>query len=436
MSAAYWAYKALGTAGLMALMPSWWLHHLLKGRDIDRFHQRIGLYPRDLRQQLQLSHAIWLHAVSVGEVGVAAPIIEAVQTIRPGCRLALSATTRQGLNRARFLFGKGIPSFYAPLDVDGPNQIALRMIQPRVLGLLETEIWPNLIIAAHRRGIRIALLNGRISVRSIKRYLKIRPLMRHTLAHVDVFSMISAQDAERIASLGAPQDRIVVNGNAKFDGAAAIADTMSMQWAASLYNLQPGTPVMVAGSTRNPEEIFVLDAFESISKAYPETILILAPRHTGRVPQIESWIRERGWPCQRRSQIDGERPRKAKIVILDTMGELSATYGIADFVFCGGSLVPRGGQNVLEPANWGKAVMHGPSMEDFAEACGLIGQAGGSAVVHNAREIAAVALRWLQDPQTARAMGHAARGAIQMHRGAAAKHAEVLNRLLSGAVQP
>jgi 3-deoxy-D-manno-octulosonic-acid transferase len=431
MSAVYWAYKALGTAGLMALMPSWWLHHLLKGRGIDRIHQRIGIYPRNLRKQFQIPRSIWLHAVSVGEVGVAASIIKAMHAIQPGCRLALSTTTRQGQGRARFLFGDGIPTFYAPLDVDGPNQLALGMVNPKVIGLLETEIWPNLIVAAQRRGVRIAVLNGRLSVRSIKRYRKILPLMRYTLAHVDAFSMISAEDADRIASLGAAPERIVVNGNAKFDGAAAIADLTSRQWAASLYNLQPGTPVMVAGSTRNPEEIFLLDAFESISKVFPEMILILAPRHTSRVAQIESWIRESGRFSQRRSQIDARRPRRAKIVILDTMGELSATYSIADFVFCGGSLVPKGGQNVLEPAAWGKAVMHGPSMEDFSEACELIHRAGGSAVVHNAQEIASVALKWLQAPQAACAMGDAARGAILMHRGAAVKHAEVLKRLLA-----
>ncbi len=431
MSVMYWAYKALGTAGSMALIPTWWLHHLLKGRDVNRIYQRVGFYPRNLRKQLQPSVSIWLHAASVGEVGVAASIVKNIRMVRPGCRLALSATTEQGLSRARALFGDRIPSFYAPLDVDGPNQIALRMVKPRVLGLLETEIWPNLIIGAHRAGIRIALLNGRISVRSIRKYRKIRSLMQHTLAHVDAFSMISAEDADRIASLGAPPDRIVVNGNAKFDGAAETGE--ARQWAAALYNLRPGTPVMVAGSTRHPEEMALLDAFAEISRLFPETILIIAPRHTDRVSQIETWIRERGWPSQRRSQIDSDRPRKAKIVLLDTMGELSATYSIADFVFCGGSLVPKGGQNVLEPAIWGKAVMHGPSMEDFADACELIRRGGGSVMVHDAREIASVALQWLQTPGDTRVIGDSARRAILSHRGAAAKHAQVLSRLLAGA---
>ncbi len=433
MSVLYWAYKALGTAGGIALIPPWWLHHLLKGRDLGRIYQRIGLYPQILRMQLKAPVGVWLHAASVGEVGVAAAIVKSLATLQPGCRLALSSVTEQGIGRARAVFGDKIPGFYAPLDIDGPNQIALRMVRPSVLGLLETEIWPNLIIAAHRMGVRIALLNGRISVRSIRKYRKIRSLMRHTLDHVDAFSMISAEDADRIASLGAPRDRILVNGNAKFDGAAETADTSARHWATALFNLDPGTPVIVAGSTRHPEEIYLLDAYMEISRDFPETVLILAPRHTARVPQIEGWIKARGLISQKRSQLGTDRPRRANIVLLDTMGELSATYSIADFVFCGGSLVPKGGQNVLEPAIRGKAVMHGPSMEDFGDAGDLIRRAGGSVMVRDAREVAAVAMQWLRSPHRVRAMGEAARRAILAHRGAAAKHAQVLDRLLNQA---
>ena len=253
--------------------------------------------------------------------------------------------------RARELLGPETPCFFAPLDFVGPTRKALQTIRPDILVLLETELWPNLIVEARRMGVRVAIVNGRISERSIRRYRKVRSLMRYTLSRVDAFSMISSQDAGRIRSLGAPAGRITVNGNAKFDCPDPQVDSRTAQWAAELYGVGASTPVFVAGSSRHPEEQLILDAFAKIRSIHPDTILIIAPRHIERAAQIAQWVAARGLDCQLRTTLDGSpQTRTAPVVILDTIGELSATYSIAGMVFCGGSLVPKGGQNIMEPA--------------------------------------------------------------------------------------
>jgi 3-deoxy-D-manno-octulosonic-acid transferase len=424
---------SLGVGG--ALMPALWLGSRKSATTRDRFDQRFGYYPRSVQEGFQGRPRIWFHAVSVGEVGVAAAVINAMRKILPQCDIAISTTTVQGLVRAKALFENDITCFYAPLDLIGPTRRVLDMVRPDLLVLLETEIWPNLIVSARQRGARIAILNGRISVRTIKGYRRIQPLMRHVLSHIDAFSMISAADALRIQSLGADAHRIVVNGNAKFDApdphAGSAEGAQNMKWALDLYGLQADMPVFVAGSTRQPEERIILDVFAQIRQAYPQTVLIVAPRHIERVEQVEQWVRQKGLTSQRRSDLDGtHRRRHAPVIILDTIGELSATYSVASFVFCGGSLIPKGGQNVLEPALWEKPVLYGRSMEDFADARTLIEKAGGGFTVDNEIQMAALITDWLKHPHKARMAGRAARQAICAHRGAAHKHAVVIAQLL------
>lgn len=426
------AYNLIGAGFGAALVPAMWLRSRRDSDTRDRFHQRLGHYPRVLRQRFRGGPRIWFHAVSVGEVGVAAAIAGALREEVPGCRIALSTTTVQGLSRARAQFEDDVTCFYAPVDLPGPTRRVLNMVRPDVLALLETEIWPNLIVTARRMGARTTILNGRISVRTIKGYRRVQPLMRYVLSNIDAFSMISAADALRILSLGAEKRRTVVNGNAKFDGPDPRGESAEVKnWTMALYGLRSDTPVFVAGSTRHPEEQTILNAFLQVQRDFPHAVLIIAPRHIERVAQVEQWVKETGLACQRRSSLDGGRhPRVAPVVVLDTMGELSATYSAASFVFCGGSLVPKGGQNVLEPALWEKPIMYGDSMEDFADARALIEAAGGGVTVHNAAQMAALAVDWLRDPRKARVAGRAARRAICAHRGAARKHAAVVAGLL------
>jgi 3-deoxy-D-manno-octulosonic-acid transferase len=432
MNFSYTVYRLLTTLGSLILIPLIWVHHRLRGHDFQRFFQRMGLYPQDVAGALGGRPRIWIHAVSVGEVGVAAAVARSLRKRCPEGSIVLSTLREQGLSRARELMGPDTPCFFAPLDFVGPTRKALSTIRPDVLVLLETEIWPNFIVKARRMGVRVAIVNGRISARSIRKYRKFHSLMRYTLSRVDAFSMISGQDARRIQSLGAPADRIAVNGNAKFDCPDPTADPEIGRWAARLFGTEATTPVFVAGSTRHPEEQMILDAFVRIRSSHPDTLLIIAPRHIERVHQIAQWVAARGMDCRLRTSLDdASSPRSAPVVILDTIGELSATYSIADVVFCGGSLVPKGGQNIMEPAMWGKPVCYGPSMEDFADARRVIETNGGGVTVHNADELAAAVDRWLRHPAIAAATGRAARQSILPHRGAAEKHAEVISKLVS-----
>jgi 3-deoxy-D-manno-octulosonic-acid transferase len=431
MNLGYLTYRMLTTASASVIIPLIWLHHRNRGVNFGRFYHRLGIYPGELCENLSGNPKIWLHAVSVGEVGVAAAIGNALLQRRPNCRLMISTTREQGYARARALMGDRATCFFAPLDLVGATRKALHSIRPDVLALLETEIWPNLIVGARRLGARTAIVNGRLSVRSIKLYLRIRSLMQYTLSHIDAFSMISQDDALRMKSLGAPAERLTINGNAKFDNPGSVTDSDTKRWAGNLLALSSQIPVIVAGSTRHPEEQFVLDAYITIRQRFPECLLVIAPRHIERVDLIAQWVAERGLAFQRRTELDDHgEPRKAPVVILDTIGELSMIYQVADVVYCGGSLVPKGGQNLLEPAICGKPVLYGPSMEDFADARDLIQRAGGGITICDAETLSAKALDWLSNPHLARSAGMAARRAIYPHRGAAGKHADVICELL------
>ncbi len=431
MNSSYSVYRLLTACSSVVLVPLIWLHHRFRGNNFSRFYQRMGYYPNTVAQALQSRPRIWIHAVSVGEVRVAAAVTNALRSKYPACAIALSTLREQGLAQGQELLGDGVPCFFAPLDLVGPTRKALETVRPDILVLLETEIWPNLIVGARRMGAKIAIVNGRISSRSIRRYQKVRSLMNFTLSHVDAFSMISSDDAQRIQSLGAPGHRIQINGNAKFDGPDPFEEKNIREWAARLYGVDAGTRVFVAGSTRNPEEQMILEAFLKIRSRFANTVLIIAPRHIERADQIGQWVTALGLQYQLRTAMDdNQRSRTAPVVILNTIGELSTTYSVADIVFCGGSLVPKGGQNIMEPAMWGKPILYGPSMEDFADACQVIHGSGGGVMVDTADRMAAMAMQWLESPGKAAAAGAAARQAILPHRGAAQKHAEVIGRLL------
>ena len=409
---------------------------------MEQLHHRLGVYQKDLACNISRRPRIWLHAASVGEVGVAVSLVHELRRCDWGGQVIISTTTEPGMMQARALAGKDTFCFFAPIDWLPAVNKALDLVRPDLLAILETEIWPNLLACTHRRGVRTAIINGRISDRTVNRYQKIRPLMHYVLSRVDAFSMISDIDAQRIHSIGAPRNRIRVSGNAKFDAIDPSIQAESLKWARQLFDpdqIQP--PVFVAGSTRAPEEQLVLDAFIRMRQYDSRLLLIIAPRHIERCDQIEQWVLERGLSCQRRSRIslsnnlndtaEGDVHRRvAPVILLDTIGELPSTYGIADVVFCGGSLVPKGGQNILEPALWAKPIMYGPSMEDFAQAKDLIETAGGGRCVFDAETMAEVALDWLRHPATARKVGQAARNAVVRHRGAARKHVDILLGLL------
>ena len=432
MNIVYKAYNFLLTGIFFIFSPPFWLYTRLTGRYRDGINQRLGFYPKSLVNRISGAPKIWLHAASVGEVSAAVAIIESLKRLVPHGAIILSTTTEHGQALARDKLRSKATCLYAPIDFLVSVRKALSTIRPDILVCLETEIWPNWLFEARRMGVRLALVNGRISVRSIKGYLKIRCLIREALRQVESFSMIREEDAQRLMMLGVPRKKIVVNGNAKYDLLLPMADMSIKGDIEKFYNLNGNVPVFVAGSTRGTEHEIVVDVYGKILETLPETLLIIAPRHLEKVRHIKDMVIRRGFSCQFKTDID--KPggiRTASVVIMDTIGDLQSTYSIASVVFCGGSLEPLGGQNILEAAVWGKPVFYGPSMDDFLDAKALLDKTGGGIQVKDGRELAERALYYLTHPGEADAVGRLAKEAVMLNKGAADKHADVIYRLLN-----
>ncbi|NNG07286.1 MAG: 3-deoxy-D-manno-octulosonic acid transferase [Desulfobacteraceae bacterium] len=431
MNPLYTAYTILTSGIFISCFPPFWLYTRLSGRHRKGLKERLGLVPRRLVQNLPESPRIWLHAVSLGEVKVAAPIVESLRKLIPDCSIFLSVTTDHGIELARETFGEDIPIVYAPIDTFFSVRTALSRLRPDVLVFLETEIWPAWIVEAQRMGIKTALINGRISVRSIGGYLKFRPFFREVLKYVDALSMILREDADRIKAMGAEPHKIVVNGNAKYDLLASQADPVMETEMRQILNLDASHPVFVAGSTREGEESMVLDVYERILNQFPHMILVIAPRHIERTSEIESLLEKRGFEYQRRSELDGHVTQRTKpVVIMNTFGELFKLYSVGTIVFCGASLVPLGGQNPLEAAVWGRVVFYGPSMEDFLDAKALLEEEGAGIPVSSPDMLAEKALWFLKHPEALMSSGERAREAVMKNQNAAEKHAKVIARLI------
>ncbi len=430
MSLAYRAYQHATAGVFFAGFPLFWGYTRVAGRHRRHLSQRLGHYPH-IRPPVPGAPRVWLHAASVGEVTVAGAILDALSTMRPDADLVVSTTTAQGQAVARERFEHRVACVLAPLDTGAVVKRGLRWIRPHALVCVETELWPCWLVSARQAGVRTALVNGRISEGSFRGYRRARTLMTTVLDHVEAFSMITDTDARRIRAMGADSNRIRVSGNAKFDvgdarGSAA-GDPDAFR---HLFTVRDDTSVWVAGSTRTGEDGIVLDAFQAARRRHPELILILAPRHVHRAADIASMARQRQIPCQLRSDLQPNIEREAPLIILDSMGELRAVYHLATVVFCGGSLVPKGGQNALEAAAAGKPVLFGPFMDDFlAESAALL-QGGGGRRVANGRELGQTVADLLAAPGAARRMGAAARCVVHANRGAAERHAAVIAELL------
>jgi 3-deoxy-D-manno-octulosonic-acid transferase len=319
---------------------------------------------------------------------------------------------------------------YAPIDFVVSVRRSLRVFCPDVLVFMETELWPNWIMSAHRLGVRTVLINGRISARSVGRYMKIQPLMSELLGGMSGFSMIQEQDAERIRRMGAPGNRVEVHGNAKYDRLLQLTGEPLRLRMQQLLLAGNNRRVFLAGSVRQDEFRMVIDVFERLQGLFPDLLLVLAPRHLGRLKDIERELSRRSLRFQRRTDLDrGDRFMSFPVVLLDSMGELQAAYSIAEVVFCGGSLVPKGGQNIMEAAAWGKPVLYGPHMDDFFDAREMLEGSGGRTVA-DPEELFQWVRFLLENPGEARSMGNHAKNTVELNRGAAQKHVRFLEKLL------
>jgi 3-deoxy-D-manno-octulosonic-acid transferase len=423
----YLLYTLLMAIGLVFALPFYLWRGRSSGKYLRTFHARLGHLPPDLPLGGE-GPAIWIHAVSVGEVLAARPLVEALSQRLPRHRVFVSTTTLTGNEVAGRSVRGAAGLFYAPFDFPGPVKRALRAVDPVLLALVETEIWPNLIHEARRRGAKVVMVNGRISPRSFSRYRLVRGFLSRVLADVDLFLMQGQAHGERIRELGAPEARVQVTGNLKFD--AAELPRVSPALARGLGPEARGArPLVVAGSTSAGEDEMVIAAFQRVRERLPEVALLLAPRKPERFADVPALVEAAGLRCRLRSTL-GDRPWSGtEVILLDTLGELAQVYALADVVFVGGSLVPQGGHNVLEPAVAGKAILVGPHMENFQEIADQFRSEDALVVVASVEELAAELHALLADPERRQRLGDKAKRLVERNRGAVARTVEALAQL-------
>jgi len=419
-----WLYSTALSLFLLGLAPRVLWQMLRRGKYRRGIGERFGAVAPTKGEVKPL----WLHAVSVGEVMAAAPLARLLGARHPDVPLVASTTTETG----RAVAEQRIPAsrfIFFPFDFGWSVRRALDRVRPRVVLLTETELWPNFLAACSARRIPVVVINGRISPRSFPRYRWIRVWFGPVLEQVRLFCMQSGADAERILALGAPAERVTVTGNLKYD-LPALEQTVDVAALRDGLALPPACRLIVAGSIHRGEDEPVVEAYQAAAATRQDLCLLVAPRHPERLDEVERVVTRAGVPCVRRSRLPAERPRAGGTILLDTMGELGRLYAAASVVFIGGSLIPHGGQNLLEPAAFGRPVLHGPHMGNFAEMRDLFQTAGAAIQVADGRGLAAALQALLDDPARADRMGKAGRAIVEAQRGATARTADLVGALL------
>jgi 3-deoxy-D-manno-octulosonic-acid transferase len=404
---------------LAVLLSPWFLYQALVYRKyIGNFSERMGRLPVSFN--LDGDESIWIHAVSVGEALTARALIADLRERYPALRIFLSTTTLTGQQIARTRIQDVDAVFFFPFDLPFIVNRTLGLVRPRLFVMMETEIWPNLLRACRRRGIKTMLVNGRISSRSYPRYKLVRPFFRAVLQDVDRFCMQSDESARRIMDIGADPSRVIVTGSLKFDsldvpGAAAGRGAGRVL---RYFRIAPSRPVFIAASTLKGEEMPVLAAFAAVRRAHPNTLLILAPRKPERFAEAEALARGEGLRVMRRTELAVDAEPRADVVILDSIGELAHLFQVATVVFVGGSLVDQGGHNILEPAVHGKPIVFGPHMENFAEIAEAFLAHQAAVQVPDAAALTTTIGRLVGDSVERARLGAAARALVEANRGA------------------
>lgn len=422
-------YEILLFLGLLVYLPRAIWRKRLPHRG---WTMRLGRYPASLRRRLDGQRAIWIHAVSVGEVIATQPLIRALRAGHPDIPLALSSLTPAGFAVASRLLGEQGAAIVAPFDFRVTVGRALAVIQPRLLILVESELWPNLIRLTHVRRIPVVVINGRVSARAFRRYLRVKRWFAGMLDAVDLFLMQTEQDADRIIRMGAPPARVKVVGSLKWDASLVSRPTPAeLSSLAQRLTLHDEEPLIVAGSTHRGEEAQVLDAFQAIRAQLGRARLVLAPRHLERIAEVEALIQSRGMRAQRISAIPSSG-QSWEIALVDTLGQLPLYYGLAAAVFVGGSLIPHGGQNPLEPAGLGKAVVFGPSMENFADIVQQLLTHQACCQLRQPSDLASTLKGLLANPEEARLMGARAQALVERLSGTTKKTLHALKDFIEG----
>ncbi|MBI4776435.1 MAG: hypothetical protein HY788_20050 [Deltaproteobacteria bacterium] len=426
----FWIYNLCSVLALPPLLGVALSHLLRRPGDWQGAEQRLGFIPKSISGGMKGRPRIWMHAVSVGELQVAASLSKALMRRFPTASLLVSSTTPDGYRQSRGVLPRNVQVAYYPLDYAPCVMGALKRVRPDMYIALETEIWPNFLEMARSLGTTTILANGRISVRSMKRYLALRPFFRRVLGSFDLCLTIAEIDASRIRALGVPSNRVRVTGNAKYDMLAERVEQSNTEALTSRLDVRPGSALLVFGSVRGPEIAPLIAALKRLLSKRSDVLAVPAPRHLKRVRAMARALQANGLGFQYWTRIRSGRERRTeRVVILDTMGELLDFYGAADVVFCGASLVPLGGQNVMEPAAWGKRPLYGPHTEDFEDAVRRLESFGGGLRVENAGDLMSRIEELLDDPEKRAAGDKKARLAFQSFTGGADRAAEAIFQL-------
>ena len=427
----YSLYSVLVLAVAVLASP-WFVYQALRYKKyVASLGQRMGSLPVSFN--MDADDSIWIHAVSVGEVLTARPLISDLKRRYPELRMFLSTTTMAGQQLARRSVQDVDAVFYFPFDLGIFVRRTLDLVRPKLFVMMETEIWPNLLYECRKRGVKTAVVNGRLSPRSFSRYRMVRGFMRRVLDHVDRFLVQSEESARRFIDLGADPARVVVTGSLKFDSldlSPAALQSRARDRVLRYFRVPASRPVIVAGSTMKGEEQAVLRAFRRVRATTPNTLLVIAPRHPERFGEVEQLVRSEGWKTARRSDLAIDNEPRVDVVVLDTIGELATVYQIATVVFVGGSLVATGGHNVLEPAVFGKPIVFGPHMQNFAEIADAFVTNGAGVQVAGDPQLDEAVISLISDPVRRARLGAAARALVEANRGAKEKSVTVLADLL------
>ncbi len=420
-------YSTLLVAVLVVGAPYWLLRMATSGRYRAGLAGRLGRVPVGLRAAAAGKRVVWVHAVSVGEVMAATRLIAELREKLPGWVIAVSTTTQTGQLLARERL-KDSPVFYMPLDLAFAVRRYLRVMRPEMVVLMESELWPRLMRECARTGVTMAVVNARVSDRSLPRYLWLKALWRPLLGHVALFLAQSEENAERLRKIGAPAERVRVSGNLKYDvrtvGESAMTALLRGQ-------LPMGAPVVVCGSTLEGEERMLLEAWPAVLKATPGAVMVLAPRHPDRFKVAAALAEATGFALTRATELR-ERPAPiaaGSVFLLDTIGDLASVYSLATVAFVGGSLVASGGHNPLEPAQFGIPVVMGPSFENFREIVEAM-RANDAIRIVGPEELAGVLCSMLQQRTEARTLGDRGRRVFETQAGATRRTVDALVELV------
>jgi len=445
----YFFYRILTAVGMFFLAPYYALRGWRRGEPWSTLGERLGSVPPRIVSRATGSGAaddfvpgaIWIHAVSVGEVLAAKPLAEGLQRRFPGRAVFVSTTTETGQRLARERLESVDGIFYFPLDWVVPVRRALRSIHPALVIVMETEIWPNFLREARRQGVPVVFANARISEKSFARFkhwdFLVGEFFKRTLQDAELFLAQTPEDAARLREMGAAEDRVEVTGNLKYDGEPPATSEFGA-WLEAQIRAQERWPMFVAGSVVAEEEEAVIAAYDIVQRQWRRALLVLAPRKPDRFDAAADIAAAGGWNVIRRSRVDATKPldENADVLVLDSIGELAGLYSLADAVFVGGSLVPAGGHNILEPAWFSKPPVFGRSMENFRDMAGQFLAAKAGVEVTSGQQLGKVWVQLVEDNALRERMGKAARGLSEGNRGAAARSLERIAAVLGERERP